>query len=64
MRRKMFSCDYFLCSTNAINEEGHLYNVDATGNRVTTMFFGPKKAIIVWGINKIVKDTQEARRRV
>jgi hypothetical protein len=40
------------------------YNVDATGNRVTAMFFGPKKAIIVCGINKVVKDTQEARRRV
>jgi hypothetical protein len=40
------------------------YNVDTTGNRVTAMFFGPKKAIIVCGISEIVKDTQEARRRV
>jgi hypothetical protein len=64
MTRKIFSCDYFLCSTNAITEEGQLYNVDATGNRVAAMFFGPKKTIVVCGINKIVKDMDEARKRV
>ena len=64
LTRKIFSCDYFLCSTNAITEEGHLYNVDATGNRVAAMFFGPKKTIVVCGVNKIVKDMEEARRRV
>jgi hypothetical protein len=31
LTRKIFSCDDFLCSTNAITEEGQLYNVDATG---------------------------------
>jgi L-lactate utilization protein LutB len=64
LTRKIFSCDYFLCSTNAITEEGQLYNVDATGNRVAAMFFGPKKTVVVCGINKIVKDMEEARRRV
>jgi L-lactate utilization protein LutB len=64
MTRKIFSCDYFLCSTNAITEEGQLYNVDATGNRVAAMFFGPKKTVVVSGINKIVKDMNEARKRV
>jgi len=62
--RKIFSCDYFLCSTNAITEEGQLYNVDATGNRVAAMFFGPKKTVVVCGINKIVKDLEQARKRV
>ena len=64
LTRRIFSCDYFLCSTNAITEEGQLYNVDATGNRVAAMFFGPKKTVVVCGINKIVKDMEEARRRV
>lgn len=64
LNRRIFSCDYFLCSTNALTEEGQLYNVDATGNRVAAMFFGPKKSIVVCGINKIVKDMEEARRRV
>jgi len=64
LTRRIFSCDYFLCSTNAITEEGQLYNVDASGNRVAAMFFGPKKSIVVCGINKIVKDMEEARKRV
>ena len=64
LRRKIFSSDFFLCSTNAITEQGQLYNVDATGNRVAPMFFGPKKVIIVCGINKIVKDMDEARNRI
>lgn len=62
--RQIFSCDYFLCSTNAITEEGQLYNIDATGNRVGAMFFGPRKTVVVCGINKIVKDMEEARKRV
>ena len=41
LSRKIFSCDYFLPSTNAITDEGQLYNVDANGNRVAAMFFGP-----------------------
>jgi len=64
LTRKIFSCEYFLCSTNAITEEGQLYNVDATGNRVAAMFFGPRKAIVVCGTNKIVKDMEEAYERV
>ena len=64
LTRKIFSCYYFLCSTNAITEEGQLYNVDATGNRVAAMFFGPKKTVVVCGINKIEKDMEEARKRV
>jgi acetylglutamate kinase len=64
LRRRIFSGDFFLCSTNAITEEGQLYNVDATRNRVAAMFFGPKKVIVVSGINKIVKDMDEARNRL
>jgi phosphatidylserine/phosphatidylglycerophosphate/cardiolipin synthase-like enzyme len=64
LTRKIFSCDYFLCSTNAITEEGQLYNVDSTGNRVAAMSFGPKKSIVVCGVNKIVKDMEEAWNRV
>jgi hypothetical protein len=62
--RELFSCDYFVCSTNAVTEAGHLFNIDATGNRVGPMVFGPKTTIIVCGTNKIVKDTGEAQKRV
>jgi len=62
--RKSFSSDFFLTSTNAITEDGKLFNVDATGNRVGAMFIGPKKTIIVSGVNKIVKDIGAAEKRV
>jgi hypothetical protein len=62
--RKSFSSDVFLSSTNAVTEDGKLFNVDASGNRVGAMFIGPKKTIIVTGVNKIVKDLVAAEKRV
>lgn len=59
-----FSADSFLCSTNAITEKGELYNIDGYGNRVAAMIFGPKQVIVVAGINKIVKNLEEAKSRV
>lgn len=62
--RKTFSSDIFLTSTNAITEDGKLFNIDATGNRVGAMFIGPKQVIIVCGVNKIVRDLEEAHKRL
>lgn len=62
--RKSFSADIFLSSTNAVTEDGKLFNVDATGNRVGAMFIGPQKTIIVSGVNKIVKDVEAAEKRL
>lgn len=62
--RKAFVSDTFLASTNALTENGELYNVDGNGNRVSAMIFGPKQVIIVAGANKIVKDLEEAKKRV
>jgi hypothetical protein len=62
--QKSFSADIFLSSTNAITEDGKLFNVDASGNRVGAMFIGPKKTIIVSGVNKIVKDLDAAEKRL
>lgn len=62
--RKAFVSDTFLTSSNAITEDGELYNVDGNGNRVSAMIFGPKQVIVVAGVNKIVKDLAEAKERV
>jgi len=64
IRREIFLADFFLSSSNAVTEDGKLFNIDATGNRVAAMTFGPKKVIMVCGANKIVKDIAEAQRRV
>lgn len=62
--RKALSSDVYLCSTNAITLEGHLINVDGAGNRIAAMTFGPKKIIIIAGVNKIVKDESAALERL
>lgn len=62
--RRAFVSDTFLTSSNAITEEGELYNVDGNGNRVSAMIFGPKQVIVVAGENKIVRDLKEAVERV
>lgn len=64
MRRKQQICDCFISSTNAVTLDGKLVNVDGTGNRVSAMIFGPKRVIIVAGINKIVKDVDAAMDRI
>jgi len=62
--RKSFSSDVFLSSTNAVTEDGKLFNIDATGNRVGAMFIGPKKVIVVSGVNKIVKNIEDAEKKL
>lgn len=63
--RKAILTDVYFSSANAITINGEIINIDATGNRVATMLFGPKKVIIVAGRNKIVEgDINSAIKRV
>jgi hypothetical protein len=64
IRRAIFSADVFVGSSNAVTEDGKLYNIDATGNRVAAMIFGPKRVVLLCGVNKIVKDVHEAHKKV
>jgi LUD domain len=63
--RRQLTCDLFLSGTNALTLAGELINIDATGNRVAAMSFGPRKVIVVAGRNKLVDGTvHDAIRRV
>ncbi len=62
--REHFFSDFFLTSSNAITQDGILYNIDGMGNRVASMIYGPKNVIAVIGINKIVKDEPSAVSRM
>ena len=63
--RRQLTCDLFLTGTNAVTLSGFLVNIDATGNRVGSMFFGPKKVIVVAGRNKLVDgDIAAAVKRI
>jgi hypothetical protein len=62
--RRIFSCDFLVGGTNAVTIDGKLVNIDAVGNRVASMIFGPRKVFIIAGKNKIVKDVDEALYRI
>lgn len=64
LRRKELSCDVFISGTNAVTLDGQLVNTDGSGNRVAAMSFGPKKVIVVVGVNKIVADLDAAMNRI
>ncbi|MEJ2738842.1 MAG: lactate utilization protein, partial [Dehalococcoidia bacterium] len=64
MARQALTCDVFLTSTNAITIDGKLVNIDGQGNRVAAMIFGPRKVIVIAGVNKIVPDVEAALNRI
>ena len=64
MQRQILTSDVFLVGTNAITLNGELINVDGRGNRVAAMIFGPKKVLVVVGVNKIVRDVEEGINRI
>lgn len=62
--RSQLSCDVFISGSNAVTLDGYLVNVDYNGNRLAALTFGPKKAVVVVGTNKIVRNLQEAQERI
>ena len=60
IRKQALQADVFLSSVNAIIQDGSLYNIDATGNRVAGMLFGPKTVVVIAGRNKVVRDQAAA----
>lgn len=57
---KTFGADYFLCSSNAISEDGILVNIDGNANRVAAIAYGPLHVIMIVGMNKVAKDEEAA----
>ncbi len=64
LRRESLLSDVFLCSTNALTKDGKLVNIDGIGNRLAALTFGPKKVIVVAGLNKVVDDVEEGLKRI
>lgn len=61
---KAYNADVYITSTNALTLDGKLVNMDGTGNRVSSMFYGHKRVYIIVGRNKICKDYDEAMNRI
>ena len=57
---RALGADYYLTSVNAIALTGELVNAEGYGNRVGAFIFGPKRVIVVAGVNKIVPTVEAA----
>ena len=64
MRNLSLGADFFVCSANALTEEGEIIQTDGTGNRIAALCYGPENVVMVVGKNKIVKDRAEGEKRV
>ncbi len=60
MRRQGMLCDVYIMSSNAVTADGRLVNIDGTGNRVAALAFGPKRVIVLAGMNKVAPDLEAA----
>jgi hypothetical protein len=64
LRRQGLLADFMITSSNALTLDGKIVNLDGFGNRVAAMCFGPKKVILVIGMNKVAPDLDSAMARV
>ena len=58
--RNALTADFYLTSVNATAMDGHIVNIDGTGNRVAATCFEPKRVIYFVGKNKIVNTLENA----
>ena len=61
---KALCADFFFMSTNAITADGELVNIDGNGNRLAALIYGPEHVIILAGMNKVVRNVDDAISRV
>lgn len=58
-----YTADVYLGSVNAITEDGVLINIDGNSNRVSAYAYGPKKLVLIVGMNKVASDVDAAMKR-
>ena len=58
-----YDSDVYLASVNALTQEGILVNIDGNSNRVSAMAYGPRKVILIAGVNKLCADLDAAMKR-
>ncbi len=58
-----YDADFFLTSANAMTSDGEMVNIDGNANRVSAIAQGPKKVLVIVGMNKICGDLDGAMKR-
>lgn len=64
LKALQINADAFLMSANAITLDGELINIDARGNRVCYLMYGPASVIVIAGMNKVTANIEDGIRRV
>lgn len=58
---KANAADVYICSANAMTEDGQLINIDGNGNRLAATAYGPgRKVYFLVSVNKICPDFESA----
>ncbi len=58
-----YDADVYLTSANAMTRDGILVNIDGNSNRVSAIAQGPRKVIVIAGMNKVCDDLDSAMKR-
>ena len=58
-----YDADVFLTSVNAMTEDGVLVNIDGNANRVSAIANGPRRVVMIVGMNKVCPDVDSALKR-
>ena len=58
-----FGADYFLTGANAMSLDGQMVSIDGNGNRVAAIVYGPKKVLVIVGMNKVCDTIDSAVQR-
>ena len=53
------AADLYLASPQAVTLDGKLIFIDANGNRGAAVIYGPRRIVLLAGINKIARDQEE-----
>ena len=61
--REAMNAPLYVCSANAVTEDGLMVQIDGTGNRVASMLYGHEALYIVAGVNKLAPDLASAMDR-
>ena len=64
LMRRALLCDTFIMGANGISADGQLVNLDGNGNRVAALCYGPKKVVVIAGMNKVMPTLEDAIARV
>ena len=63
MMHKHLTADVFLTGANGMSLDGQMVNIDGTGNRVAAIIYGPKRVLVVAGMNKVTDSLEDAVKR-